>query len=229
MKKANSIFLFAALFFFSCSSISAQSWLKKVSKAIDNAGKQIDKQVQNLNENLNEGEATTTTEASTETATPVTPPVINIADYSLTKIKTFKAQVKIVVESCIRENNTVTIKYIMKNEGPQLSLVSIGTKKSILNPNDDTAIYDDLGNAYKLAFHSLGKERTYSEGQTMPAIMPSNVPMKGVMEIKSVDPAAKSFSLVNIVLLIRNSADKLEPYSYSFADLPIYNIEDVIR
>lgn len=222
MKKTYLFILFAALFSFPCSDASAQSWLKKVSKALDNAGRQIDKQVQKLDEALNTEETNQTGEASSAQATG------NIQNYGGIRVKSFSPQVDVAIESCIREGDIVTIKYSLKNNGPQLNIVSYATVKTIINPDDETNIFDNLGNSYKIHYQSLGKEYSQRSNKTIDFLLVQSVPMKGVIEIKSVDPRAKSFSLINIAGLTR-VGQNFQPFSLTINDLPIYNIEDIIN
>lgn len=218
MKKTNIFILFAVLFFLPCSNTSAQSWLKKVSKALDNAGRQIDKQVQKLDEALTTEENKTEETSTTE----------NTQSYGGIKIKSFNPQVDVTIESCIREGDITTINYSLKNNGPQLSIVSYATGKSIINPDDETNIFDNLGNSYKIHYQSLGKEYSQRSNKTIDFLLIQNVPMKGVIEIQSVDPRAKSFSLINIAGLTR-VGQNFQPFSLTINDLPIYNIEDIIN
>ena len=229
MKKTNAFILLFALLLFAGGDVTAQGWLNKVSKAIDKAGKQVDKQMKKIDEALgtdteNNNTATTTTATTTNTV-----PADGIQNYSGVKIKSFSPQVAISIVSCIRDGNMVKITYIAKNNGPQLSLMNLGTRRTIINPDDETNIYDNLGNTYKFEYLSLGKNASYNANQAIDALLIQNVPMRGTIEIKSVDSRAKSFSLVNIAGLINETAHKSTPFSLTFNDVPIYNMEDILK
>ena len=221
MKRINLFIILSAFFMLCTGDIAAQSLLKKISKSIDDAGKQIEEESQRLGEIFNTDEQTSTTVNNVSTS--------DIQNYNGVKVKSFHSQVEISIVSCIRENDITTINYIMRNKGSQISLTSLGTHRTIMNPDDETGIYDDLGNSYKIVYQSLGKEDTQHEGQLISALLVPNVPTKGVIRIKSVDPRAKSFSFVNMVMLIHDVNQQLKPYSFSFTDLPIYNIDDIVN
>lgn len=228
MRKTNLLILASALFLFCSADLSAQSWLKKISKAVDNAGREIDKQMQKIDETLNtEGDSINENSTPTSVVNQTINRTKKAQNYSGVTIKTFNPQVVISIVSCIRTGDIVTISYTMKNNGPQIQLLSLGTSKSIINPNDDTNIYDDLSNPYKINHQLLGKEFSQRANKTIDVLLIQNVPLKGAIEIKSVDLNARSFSLINIAGLIRNSSQQLQPFSFSFTDLPIYNIEDL--
>ena len=221
MKRINLFIILSAFFMLCTSDIAAQSLLKRISKSIDDAGKQIEEESQKLGEILNTNEQNSATVNNVSTN--------DIQNYGGVKVKSFHSQVEISIVSCIRENDITTINYIMRNKGSQISLTNLGTHRTIMNPDDETGVYDNLGNSYKIAYQSLGKEDTQHEEQLVSALLVPNIPTKGVIQIKSVNPRAKSFSLVNMAMLIRDADQQLKPYSFSFTDLPIYNIEDIVN
>lgn len=227
MKRKSSLILLIALLLFSGENISAQSWLKKAAKAIDKAGRDIDKQMKKIDEALQEPATESTANNSTGTEAAASAPSTGWSegqDYSGVKIKSFHSQIDIILESCIKDGSTVTITYLMKNRGPVLNFTNLGTPKTIINPDDETTIIDNLSNSYTIKYQTFGTDY----GSRVGGSIPEGISKRGTIEIEGVKPNAKSFALVNMAGLL-SGGTKSVPFSFSFRNLPIYTPEDLQR
>lgn len=211
MKKL--IIIIAAITVTALSPSYSQGFLNKINKGLDKINKGLD----DLNKELDKkakkggvGEAANLTDNEA---------------YKSVLIKSFSSQVEITLESCIRDGNKVIITYYLTNKGKDFTISNLGTKKTIMNPDDETLIVGDNGRNYTLKYYELGNVNTNTLSRLN---LPSSVRLKGKFEIDGVSPNVKQFSLINIagLVLVKQNPDDFKPFSFSFRNVPVYSFDE---
>jgi hypothetical protein len=202
MKK--NLILLAAILFLSAGECYSQKFLKKLTEGIENVSKVVDEVLQ--------------VPASEETAGNVSQSTN--PNYAGTIITCSDKNLDIQLESCIRNaaTGTVTIAYLVKNNGPSLKISSLGQSNLAGSPQI-TGFYDNLGNSYKWREITLGNSRPAGNSSINSVTIPEGVSLKGTIEIANVDRNAQAFTLVMMA--------GWEPFFFSFKNLPIHTEENV--
>jgi TPR repeat protein len=154
-------------------------------------------------------------------------------DYSKMRIFSFNERVEFTVESCIRDAsaNTATIVYYLKNNtGKPYIMESIGKLSQGQYCGDRaTRIIDDRGKDCGVLSHELGGEHITGYYKDISrVVLPSGVQIKGVFVISGIDPAARTFQLVNIGFDSRVQEGGSAPtcVHYGIRDIPLYTQAD---
>ncbi|MDR1119683.1 MAG: SEL1-like repeat protein [Dysgonamonadaceae bacterium] len=148
-------------------------------------------------------------------------------DYSKTRIFSFNDRVEFIVESCIRDasTNTATIVYYLKNNTEKpFPMEAIGYH--ILRDASaycDTRIMNDRGTECELSSHTLAGEDDSSGGYINKLTLLPGIQVKGVLVISKIDPAARTFQLVNIGFKTSTYGPCM---SYGMRDIPLYTLAD---
>jgi len=210
MRKINIIIALLALTLLS--PVYGQGFLKKIGKGLDKINKELEK----VDKELKGGSKTSGLKESA-----------NLTDneaYNEVLVKSFSPQIDIVLESCIRDGNKVIIKYFLINKGEALTISNLGTRKTVLNPDDETLFIGSDGKNYKSVYYELGSVNSDTPSRLM---IPAGVRLSGSFEIADVSTSVNQFSLVNIAGLIRNNDDS-KPFSFSFRNVPIYYLNETL-
>ena len=132
-------------------------------------------------------------------------------DYSMVKLKPINNKIELKLESCVRDGNSVTITYYLRNNtraGVKMIYIGSISEYCSNNKGENTLVVDNLGYNYT-GDHMERNYNTYQElcgvkSNTMEdngaitVTLPSDVWVKGIYVLKNVNPAAKFFQLVNI-------------------------------
>lgn len=213
MKKL--IISLAVLISASASPAYSQGFLDKISKGVEKINKKLDDLTKSGDQETVKSAETTYLNNSGSEA------------YKNVQIKSFSSQIDLVLESCIRDGNKVIITYYLANKGNDLTILRLGAKKTIINPNDETLIVGNDGKNYSLTYYELGNVNTNTVSRLT---LPSGIRLKGKFEIANVSAATRQFSLVNIAGLIelKRNPDDFKPFSFSFKNVPIYSLDETL-
>ena len=129
-------------------------------------------------------------------------------DYSMVKLKPINNGIDLKLESCIRDGNSVTITYYLRNNtGKDFVLNYLGTLSSYCGENvkgENTLVVDNLGQNY------IGNGYEYNTYQELAGVkkndlqayidvtLPNDIWMKGIYVMRNVNPAAESFQMVKL-------------------------------
>lgn len=196
------------------SPVCSQSFLNKIAKGLDKVNEGLDK-IAGKPSKYSANKLPEKTNENTNKA------------YNGVMVRSFSSQVSIVLESCIREGGKVTVTYFLTNNGPDLTIQSLGVKKNILNKTEETLIIDSNGGGHELRYYSIGGANDLS----IKLPIPSGVRLRGTLEIYNVPLSIKQFSLINIAGLLDKTtdSDSFVPFSFSFRNVPIYTMQQVLQ
>jgi TPR repeat protein len=160
-------------------------------------------------------------------------------DYSKVKLKPVNNKIDLRLESCIRDGNSVTITYYLRNNtGKNYRMLSIGfsTQWCPDNRGEYTAVVDNLGNNYTSSWNDMqyniyqelaGIKKSGMESYINNVTLPDGVWVKGIYTILKVNSGAKFFQRVNIAFDQYGGGNLCFDSSFGFSNLPIYTQEDI--
>lgn len=200
-----------------------QGILNRINKGLNKVNKELDKLSGKEEKDKSDGRKT----KETMNRLPETANTGQNGMYGNVLVRSFRPDVHLSLESCVREGNKVTITYFLTNNGNDFTISELGIKKSVINKVEETMIMDDKGSANELRHFSIGGANELSIKKPVPA----GVPLKSVLEIYNVPLAAKQLTLVNIAGLFDKTAntDIFVPFSFAFRNVPIYTKQEVLQ
>jgi hypothetical protein len=203
MKTKNIIFLSFIAMIACAPNISAQGWLNKALKKVDDVSKKID-------EGLTKLDDTSKGVVERQTTNP---------DYTGTSIKCTNPNLAIHLESCIRDGKLTVLSYSISNNGSDAKINYLG-RSSMPKGQTNTSIFDSEGNQYQWKDLVFGQERYNGTDWLAPVILQEGVKVNCSVVLENVSKAANHLQKVTI-----GGWD----FFLQFNNVPIYTVDDIIN
>ncbi|GEM_PF-6903242 len=216
MKKSLN-FLLIALMVVIATPVQGQKFLKKISKGLDKVSKGLDDATDELNRATGKDKSVQYSNGDIYGA------------YKDVKVVSFNKNVDIRLESCMRNGDNVIVFYTIKNNSDnKIQLNSLGTHKTIINPDDETLIIGDDGKSYSLLYQYLGDMNSSTINRV--TLLPG-VQLRGMLKIKQVSPKVKQFTQIDIAGLIPTDSNgsNFTPFTFKFKDVPVYTLDQTLE
>jgi len=181
MKTKKIIFLSFMILIISTTGASAQGWLNKTLKKVDNISKKIDNELSKLDDgskSMAEKEVTN-------------------SDYAGASIKCSNPNLDIQLESCIRDENLTILSYTIINKGSDVEINYLG-RSSMPKGQTNTSIFDSEGNQYQWKDLAFGEERYNGTDWLAPVTLPEGLKIKCSVILENVSKAASHLQRVTI-------------------------------
>lgn len=183
MKRKNIIILSLIILSICAPEASAQGWLNKALKKIDNVSKKVDEGLNKLNGDSN-------------TETTVKEPATN-SNPTGADIKCSNPKLNIQFESCIRDGRLTVLTYYIINNGSDLKINYLG-RSTMPSKQTNTSIYDSEGKQYKWTDLTFGDERYNGTEWLAPVILPEGIKVKCTLVLRDVSKTAKQIKRATI-------------------------------
>ena len=183
MKRKNIIILSLIILSICAPEATAQGWLNKALKKIDNVSKKVDEGLNKLNGDSN-------------TETTVKEPATN-SNPTGADIKCSNPKLNIQFESCIRDGRLTVLTYYIINNGSDLKINYLG-RSTMPSKQTNTSIYDSEGKQYKWTDLTFGDERYNGTEWLAPVILPEGIKVKCTLVLRDVSKTAKQIKRATI-------------------------------
>ncbi|NDV65380.1 hypothetical protein D0T60_09010 [Bacteroides sp. 224] len=181
---------------------SAQGWLNKALKKVEDVTKIVDGAVNSL-----DGSPAEETEKQTATSN-------NIG----ATIKCSNKNLNIQFESCIRDGKLTVLSYYVTNNGNDLKLNYIG-RTNVVSGQTATSFYDNEGKQYKWTDITFGEERYNGTEWLAPVVLPQGVKIKCTVVLANVSKTAKQLNRATVTGW---------DFVLQFNNVPIYTVDQTL-